>query len=131
VGVTLGWPGAWGWPTTVTGTWNTVPIGSDVWVGAGGSESGAWIESPSASGTAAAGAEWGSGAGASTSGAALPPPSYWYYCTSPSGYYPHVQECSSAWIPVIPQAPSAAGTPPQVAPVRSSPSRVAPAAPTN
>ena len=28
---------------------------------------------------------------------------YWYYCQSPSGYYPEVQECSGAWIKVPPR----------------------------
>ena len=46
----------------------------------------------------------------------------------PAGYFPYVQQCASTWIPVLPQAPSAAGAPSQVAPVRSTPSRVAPGA---
>jgi hypothetical protein len=29
--------------------------------------------------------------------------SYWYYCTEPAGYYPYVQRCSKAWMPVVPQ----------------------------
>lgn len=108
----------WGWPTTVTGSWTTVPIGGDLWNGVGVTDSGGWIESPSAA----------AGAGEAVGGwADSAPASYWYYCSNPAGYFPHVQECGSAWIPVIPQAPSAAGTPPQVAPIRSSPSRVAPA----
>jgi hypothetical protein len=28
---------------------------------------------------------------------------YWYYCTDPAGYFPYVESCSRAWIPVIPQ----------------------------
>ena len=26
----------------------------------------------------------------------------WYYCTEPAGYYPYVQTCNRAWIPVTP-----------------------------
>jgi hypothetical protein len=51
--------------------------------------------------------------GASVGGTA--PQAYWYYCTSPAGYYPYVQACSNAWVPVIPQGPSAGGAP-QAAP---------------
>jgi hypothetical protein len=28
---------------------------------------------------------------------------YWYYCQSPSGYYPEIRECPSAWIKVPPR----------------------------
>jgi hypothetical protein len=28
---------------------------------------------------------------------------YWYYCQSPSGYYPEIPECHSGWIKVLPQ----------------------------
>jgi hypothetical protein len=28
----------------------------------------------------------------------------WYYCPEPAGYYPYVGECSTAWIPVVPQS---------------------------
>ena len=28
---------------------------------------------------------------------------YWYYCTQPAGYYPHVKECPGGWQPVSPQ----------------------------
>jgi hypothetical protein len=28
---------------------------------------------------------------------------YWYYCTSPAGYYPYVKKCPVAWLKVIPQ----------------------------
>jgi hypothetical protein len=32
---------------------------------------------------------------------------YWYYCTDPAGYFPYVQSCNKAWVPVAPQsAPS-------------------------
>ena len=30
-------------------------------------------------------------------------PPMWYYCTSPAGYFPYVQACNRAWIPVTPQ----------------------------
>src|SRR4030095_16001214 len=33
-----------------------------------------------------------------------PPNQYWYYCTDPAGYYPYVQNCSKAWMQVVPQA---------------------------
>lgn len=26
----------------------------------------------------------------------------WYYCPSPSGYYPHVPSCNEQWVPVDP-----------------------------
>jgi len=33
---------------------------------------------------------------------------YWYYCVDPAGYYPYVQNCSKAWMQVVPQnVPSA------------------------
>jgi hypothetical protein len=99
-----------GWPTTV-GTWTSVPV--DTWSDVGISETPGWVEGPSGS--------FASGDGA------VRMSEYWYYCTNPAGYFPHVQQCGSAWIPVIPQAPSAAGTPPQVAPMRSPPPRVGPA----
>jgi hypothetical protein len=31
-------------------------------------------------------------------------PGYWYYCTEPAGYYPHVDTCSRPWIAVQPTA---------------------------
>jgi hypothetical protein len=134
-GVSVGVPVVTGWPTTVSGSWTAVPV--DAWSTTGTSESLAWIESPAGSGafsgSAAVGGDSGADRGgsspaAASSNAVSPPASYWYYCTSPAGYFPYVQQCGSAWIPVIPQAPSAAGTPPQVAPVRSSPPQVAPGA---
>jgi hypothetical protein len=30
---------------------------------------------------------------------------YWYYCPSPAGYYPYVNQCPSGWMTVLPQAP--------------------------
>ena len=35
---------------------------------------------------------------------AVPANQYWYYCTDPAGYYPYVQNCSKAWMQVVPQA---------------------------
>lgn len=29
--------------------------------------------------------------------------SYWYYCPSANGYYPHVQTCSEMWVKVPPR----------------------------
>jgi hypothetical protein len=41
-----------------------------------------------------------------------PAPHYWYYCTSPAGYYPYVQRCASPWMTVVPQdVPGASGAP--------------------
>jgi len=34
-------------------------------------------------------------------------PVYWYYCTEPAGYFPYVQSCNRAWIPVVPQSVAA------------------------
>ena len=31
------------------------------------------------------------------------PSNHWYYCTDPAGYFPYVQNCNRAWIPVTPQ----------------------------
>ena len=41
----------------------------------------------------------------------VPAPAYWYYCTKPAGYFPHVQGCSHAWMKVIPQAPGDSSAP--------------------
>jgi hypothetical protein len=46
----------------------------------------------------------------------LPDSSYWYYCTQPAGYFPYVQDCSHAWMKVVPQVPGATTTPPRLAP---------------
>ena len=34
---------------------------------------------------------------------APPANNYWYYCTDPAGYFPYVQSCNRAWMPVVPQ----------------------------
>jgi len=31
-----------------------------------------------------------------------PPPSYWYYCRNPEGYYPYVPQCPGGWMTVVP-----------------------------
>jgi hypothetical protein len=31
------------------------------------------------------------------------PESYWYWCRNPEGYYPHVSQCASGWLKVVPQ----------------------------
>ena len=31
------------------------------------------------------------------------PAYYWYYCTSPKGYYPYVKECPQGWLKVVPE----------------------------
>jgi hypothetical protein len=36
--------------------------------------------------------------------APAPAATYWYYCTNPAGYFPYVQNCNKAWIPVVPQS---------------------------
>jgi hypothetical protein len=38
-------------------------------------------------------------------------PPMWYYCTSPAGYFPYVQACNRAWIPVTPRRHRAARRP--------------------
>jgi hypothetical protein len=44
-------------------------------------------------------------------------PVYWYYCTSPSGYYPYVDQCSKPWMRVLPSdVPSASSKSPTTAP---------------
>jgi len=39
-----------------------------------------------------------------------PPPQFWYYCDDPQGYYPYVQNCTSAWRQVTPTAPQSGNT---------------------
>ena len=41
---------------------------------------------------------------------------FWYYCTQPAGYFPYVQECSQAWMKVVPQVPGSSTEPPRLAP---------------
>lgn len=43
-------------------------------------------------------------------------PHYWYYCTKPAGYFPHVQGCTHPWMKVIPQAPGDTSSAPRFAP---------------
>lgn len=31
-------------------------------------------------------------------------PYYWYYCQTPQGYYPYVQQCPNGWMKVVPPA---------------------------
>ena len=40
-------------------------------------------------------------------GSGPPPAQNWYYCESPKGYYPYVQQCSTAWreVPATPSGP--------------------------
>jgi|SRR5579872_2484843 len=38
-----------------------------------------------------------------------PPPQYWYFCDNPHGYYPYVQNCSTAWKQVAATPPSGSG----------------------
>jgi hypothetical protein len=45
----------------------------------------------------------------------VPATSYWYYCTQPAGYFPYVQDCTQAWMKVVPQVPGSA-TSPRLAP---------------
>lgn len=40
------------------------------------------------------------------------PGQYWYYCQSPPGYYPYVQQCGSGWQPVPITPPPGYGAPP-------------------
>jgi len=37
---------------------------------------------------------------------AEPAATYWYYCIEPPGYFPYVQNCNRAWVPVLPQSVS-------------------------
>lgn len=32
-------------------------------------------------------------------------PYYWYYCTEPKGYYPHIDKCPVGWLQVVPHSP--------------------------
>ena len=47
--------------------------------------------------------------------AAPAPVTFWYYCTEPAGYFPYVQSCSRAWIPVLPQSVHALAVGPDAA----------------
>ncbi|MHB1666387.1 MAG: hypothetical protein ACYCUK_03065 [Thiomonas sp.] len=41
------------------------------------------------------------------------PPSYWYYCSNPAGYYPQIATCPAGWAQVLAQpAPPAPTAPP-------------------
>lgn len=31
------------------------------------------------------------------------PPSYWYYCSNPAGYYPQIASCPAGWAQVLAQ----------------------------
>lgn len=44
--------------------------------------------------------------GAPTQATGAPPPQYWYYCDSPQGYYPYVQNCGSSWRQVAATPPA-------------------------
>lgn len=48
--------------------------------------------------------------------AAPAPPVYWYYCPDPAGYFPYVQNCSKAWMTVVP--PRGPTAPNSVAPTQ-------------
>ena len=39
------------------------------------------------------------------------PPSYWYYCSNPAGYYPQIATCPGGWAQVLAQ-PAPAANPP-------------------
>lgn len=51
----------------------------------------------------------------SVAGNAGSPPTFWFYCTQPAGYYPYVRDCSQAWMRVLPQADTSAKTRPKLA----------------
>lgn len=51
----------------------------------------------------------------SVAGNAGLPPTFWFYCTQPAGYYPYVRDCSQAWMRVLPQADTGAKTRPKLA----------------
>jgi len=40
-----------------------------------------------------------------------PPPSVWYYCAKPKGYYPYVKHCRVGWQKVTPTPPEDSGAP--------------------
>jgi hypothetical protein len=43
------------------------------------------------------------GAPPPVAGPLSPGAGFWYYCPSPAGYYPYVQQCAGPWQPVPPQ----------------------------
>jgi hypothetical protein len=84
LGIYVGAPGYWGW-----GGWPYYAASYPVY------------STYPAYGTAEVGAS-----GTYLQSAPEPAPnqaSYWYYCTEPAGYYPYVQNCSRAWMQVVPQ----------------------------
>ena len=112
VGIVVGGPGFWGWgggwgwggwggwapwPTTVTASFpvvtnvSTFPVASSAFeVGA----SGGFLPAPQQP--------------------VVNPSNFWYYCTDPAGYFPYVQNCSRAWMQVVPQnVPGAQSAPVQ------------------
>jgi hypothetical protein len=50
---------------------------------------------------------------ASTPAPANMPAVSWFYCTDPAGYYPYVQNCSKAWMRVVPDPAQPPPGPPQ------------------
>jgi hypothetical protein len=46
---------------------------------------------------------------APTESLGAPPPQSWYYCDNPQGYYPYVQNCSTAWRQVAATPPQGSG----------------------
>ena len=89
LGLYLGGPGYWGWGAwpypyaasypVYSGYAASYPVYSTADVGASGSYISA---APDPAANAA---------------------NYWYYCTDPAGYFPYVQNCSRAWMQVVPQ----------------------------
>jgi outer membrane protein OmpA-like peptidoglycan-associated protein len=37
---------------------------------------------------------------------------YWYFCTSPEGYYPYIKKCPSGWLKVVPSSVQPPSPPP-------------------
>jgi hypothetical protein len=92
-----GWGGWAPWPTTVTASFpivtnvSTFPVASSTFeVGA----SGGFLPAPQQP--------------------VVNPSNFLYYCTDPAGYFPYVQNCSRAWMQVVPQnVPGAQSAPVQ------------------
>ena len=91
VGLTVGWPGAWGWGTTFV---DVAPASGFVT-----NDTGVWMSQESPTPNFAPQAV----------PAAPAANNFWFYCVDPAGYFPYVQTCNRSWMTVIP--PSNPGSP--------------------
>ena len=82
VGLTVGWPGAWGWGTTFV---DVAPASGFVT-----NDTGVWTTQEPTPNFAPQAAPVAN--------------NFWFYCVDPPGYFPYVQTCNKSWMTVIPPA---------------------------